>query len=93
MSGLRYGDRAIRHERDPEGPGLEKGAPPYMDFNDLRAKVTHADVLYRQLRAERVEAERMENDALIALKEAQAAFDRHVQEFRATFPDSSLWGQ
>lgn len=113
MSGLRYGDRAIRRERDPENPGPPLQQPtvdkrdfprrtpdapppsalPFMDFNDLRTKVTQANVLYGQLQAERMEAERMENDALIALKEAQAAFDRHIQEFRGSFPDSSLWGR
>lgn len=49
--------------------------------------------MYGQLQAERIEAKRMENDALVALKEAQAAFDRHIQEFRGSFPDSSLWGR
>lgn len=106
MSGPRFGDRAISMSRDPNDPDKtiayhprRSGAPvppppiPEPLIETLRAQVVQANMVYGQLAAERVEAERMENDALVALKEAQAAFDRHIQEFRASFPGNSLWGR
>lgn len=97
MSGLRYGDRAIRRERDPENPGppLPKEPPPAPPptFDVLRNNVEQANLVYAQLTAERIEAERMEHEALVALKEAQAAFDRHIHEFRESFPGTTHWGR
>ena len=97
MSGLRYGDRAIRRERDPENPGppLPKEPPPAPPptFDVLRNNVEQANLVYAQLTAERMEAERMEGEALAHLKRAQEAFDAAVAGFRGLFPQASLWGR
>lgn len=68
-------------------------APPKPDLGALESRVVQLNIVYGQLAAERIEAERMEHEALVALKEAQAAFDRHIQEFRGSFPGTSLWGR
>ena len=68
-------------------------APPKPDLGTLESRVVQLNIVYGQLAAERMEAERMEHEALVALKEAQAAFDRHIQEFRDAFPGTSLWGR
>lgn len=68
-------------------------AAPALDLGVLQSRVVQLNIVYGQFAAERIEAERMENDALVALKEAQAAFDRHIQEFRESFPGTSLWGR
>ena len=68
-------------------------APPKPDLGTLESRVVQLNIVYGQLAAERMEAERMEHEALVALKEAQAAFDRHVQEFRESFPGTTHWGR
>ncbi len=68
-------------------------APPKPDLGTLESRVVQLNIVYGQLAAERMEAERMEHEALVALKEAQAAFDRHIQEFRESFPGTTLWGR
>ena len=99
------GEETITYAQDPLDPtktiayhSHSFGAPaaPAMSeplIETLRSRVVQANIVYGQLQAERVEAERMENDALVALKEAQAAFDRRIQEFRDAFPGTSLWGR
>ena len=68
-------------------------AAPALDLGVLQSRVVQLNIVYGQLAAERIEAERMEHEALVALKEAQAAFDRHIQEFRDAFPGTTLWGR
>ena len=75
----------------PAAPAIPEPLMPLIET--LRSRVVQANTVYGQLQAERIEAKRMENDALVALKEAQAAFDRHIQEFRDAFPGTSLWGR
>lgn len=105
LGGVPPGEETITYAPDPLDPtktiayrSHSFGAPaapamPEPLIETLRSRVVQANTVYGQLQAERIEAERMENDALAALKEAQAAFDRHIQEFRDAFPGTSLWGR
>lgn len=95
------GEETITYAPDPLDPtktiayrSHSFGAPaapaiPEPLIETLRSRVVQANTVYGQLQAERIEAERMENDALVALKEAQAAFDRHIQEFGESFPGTN----
>lgn len=68
-------------------------AAPALDLGVLQSRVVQLNIVYGQFAAERIEAERMEHEALVALKEAQAAFDRHIHEFRESFPGTTHWGR
>lgn len=64
--------------------------PPSAGLDSAWSRIVALNISYGQLRAERVEATRMEAEALQALRSAQADFDDHLRGLRVHVLNDSL---